>query len=1001
MDRKFVVDKEINLNDYDFLETKIYAKSLTEIIKNTEKNKVFTVGLFGSWGTGKSSIVKTSQNDFNENKVKFVIYDAWQYCNDSFRRMFLRKLKDELKYESTDLMRKFYENESVDVGYKYKLSSTRLCFIIAGLILLLLFFNTIPLDPDFKFTAYSTVTLLGLLIGIISGAFHQLKIGVIKPHFFAPEQFEDCFSEIASYSLKDINCIDRVARWVIGNNAIRNLEKLVIVIDNIDRCSNDVAYNLLTDIKTFLTSKDHNIVFVIPVDDEALRKHIISENKESDNNKDKEEFLRKFFNAVIRIKPYGETDMFAFAKKISERAGLNLKNETINLAAKEYSKNPRRVIQLFNNLLVEFTLYENYDFVQENETLICAILILREEFDTYYKKVIDSPKMLIDWKPQDEKTASMAEFNRFVRIIHNTIDTIELPVLNQILTNSSSFFTSEIKDAIDTYNIKILIDIFVENRNLIIDYVINQMEFAVKNDLIKKELTGLFEIICELNKVFPLEKQENKRILEKSDGSFEIIITNCKLYNELCIYSINLKNQGFSLLQNTIISMVLDKPEEKGNYWKLLFNAIIRNLQDKITSEKLNNLFTAQYQLVDESIELSPAQWEYLISNEFVQQRIIALSEINQDEEDFEMVKSIFENKKNVSVDTYGAFFIKTVELVGEIRGKTYEELTNILKFTNSIIGLIPNGKLTEEPKALLELIINDRNIPHPSYPNTPQHDSKLNFITESLDKQINISDLITFAIDIYRVTNNKTATDILIKKIMEKNRKEINEKLIIMINQGFTLSPILKLIFQDNDYENINTIVLLKHCFNSKDNKNKYCLTDEDVTKKLDEIFDYAFENKTGTAFELLESLLEQQRYKDILTDLIVNKESTIINDLPVIFLELALNSFNEGNYNDYCDNFDFLFVLASRGSISQKMLVLKLLIEKIDNKNDVDKVINIIELIDNIYEVDPDGLLSTHLSKYKRENKESLSDESKKQLEKILKKLRAEAKSDEKNNE
>jgi hypothetical protein len=52
--------------------------------------------------------------------MKFVTYDAWQYVNDSFRRMFLLKLREELKYEETDLMKKFYENESTDIGETYK-----------------------------------------------------------------------------------------------------------------------------------------------------------------------------------------------------------------------------------------------------------------------------------------------------------------------------------------------------------------------------------------------------------------------------------------------------------------------------------------------------------------------------------------------------------------------------------------------------------------------------------------------------------------------------------------------------------------------------------------------------------------------------------------------------------------------------------------------------------------------------------------------------------------
>lgn len=205
--KKFIIDREINLNDYDFLKTKIYSDNLKKIIEKTEKDKVFTIGLFGGWGTGKSSIIETSKQDVEKsnNKIKFITYDAWQYVNDSFRRMFLRKLREDLKYEETDLMKKFYENESTDIGNKYQLSPTRLAFILGGLCLLLAIITFIPFKFEYKFPIYAIFTLLGLLITIISGAFQQLKISVTKPHLFAPEQFEECFKEIVSNSLSKTN----------------------------------------------------------------------------------------------------------------------------------------------------------------------------------------------------------------------------------------------------------------------------------------------------------------------------------------------------------------------------------------------------------------------------------------------------------------------------------------------------------------------------------------------------------------------------------------------------------------------------------------------------------------------------------------------------------------------------------------------------------------------------------------------------------------------------
>ena len=96
----FIPDEEIDLNTEDLLETKTYANTLKEMILSSAPK--CTIGLFGRWGTGKSSIIKTVKEELeNEEyetnqKIKFIIYDAWKYSGDSFRRTFILRLQEEL-----------------------------------------------------------------------------------------------------------------------------------------------------------------------------------------------------------------------------------------------------------------------------------------------------------------------------------------------------------------------------------------------------------------------------------------------------------------------------------------------------------------------------------------------------------------------------------------------------------------------------------------------------------------------------------------------------------------------------------------------------------------------------------------------------------------------------------------------------------------------------------------------------------------------------------------
>lgn len=992
---KFIIDQEINLNNSDFLKTKVYADNLSKIIKNTVENKVFTIGLFGNWGTGKSSIVRTSQEQIeNENKrIKFVTYDAWQYVNDSFRRMFLRKLREDLKYEETDLMKRFYENESMDIGNKYQISATKLSWILGGLILLLLILTFIPIEIDYKLPIYSFFTLLGLLITIISGAFHQLKISVSKPHFFAPEQFEECFKEIVTNSLSKRN---NILKWVKGDKSIQNLERLVIVIDNIDRCSSDVAYNLLTDIKTFFSSEPYSIVFIIPVDDNALKKHIIKSNHDiSLCHQESEEFLRKFFNVTLRIKPYNETDLFYFAEQIAMKSNLKLKPETINIASKEYAKSPRRIIQLFNNLLVEKNF--DIDFSEKNETLICCILIIREEYPEYFDAILNSPKVFNEreYNTKDEK------LKRFIRIAQTAIGNVRINDLNRILTNTHNQFINipiDIKDAIDTFDFEKVLNVWENEKQSISSYILDRLSNSVKNNLIETDLVAYFDLLTNINAVFPFNDVLSKRIDEKVQPYLSILITKTLNHDNLCRYALLREQQKASSIKNTLIEESKRlKDQQKGEYWEKLFKAILNNFKDKKTALELSPTFDFYHNYFDE-IELSEEQIEHLFSDTYVQERIADLPTDNNEEivlnvesNEYKKLKWIFENKKNISEDAYSHFFAKVIGKRNDdsrMRDKTNEDILNLLLFVNPILSLIPNNKLKKQPETLYSLITGYRKISHPSYRNDSRYDSQISFIDESLANNKYLQEIIDFVINIYRISNNETNTKDEINKILKV--KNIDNIFVSLIETDLDLHPILDIVFEAaREFDKPESLFVLGHCF-IQQKGDSYLILDEKANKKLDELLIYAQAEDSKEVYSLLELLIKKERYSDLLKKIIIDKDSDFINSLPNNLFRLAIGSFNKNNYKDYSNNFDFMSSIIQHGSKNQKHFVVQILIEKLDNNEDIDNSLRLIESMTNIPSFDESGLILSHLDSFKRQNKETLDNETLSRVNKLIKKLK-----------
>lgn len=1001
MKNKFIIDKEIDLNESDFLNTKIYADNLSKIINNAEANKVFTIGLFGNWGTGKSSITKTAQQNFDEKKIKFVTYDAWQYVNDSFRRMFLLKFREELKYEDTDLMKKFYLNESTDVGETYKfnwknipVSIIVLFVLFIGFVISLSFVDQDSWKAGLIISA--TISFASLVYTIFQGLILKLKISITKPHFFAPEQFEECFKEIVSNSLSKSN---KALKWVKSNNSIQNLEKLVIVIDNIDRCSNEVAYNLLTDIKTFFGTIPYSIVFVIPVDDEALKKHIINNSKiDLDCDKEKEEFLRKFFNVTLRIKPYGETDMYSFAKLICNKSGIVFKPETINVASKEYAKNPRRIIQLFNNLLAEMNYYET-DFNQRNETLICCILIIREEYPKYYDQLINSPKIF-----NEEYQGKEENVKRFIRIAQTALGKVEISDLSKVLTNSYHQFDNiavDVKDAIETFNSEKIVSIWNEEKENISNYIFYRIDNAIKNLLIETELIAYFDLLAYINNEFSIEPHLAKRIDERIQPYFSIVISKTKNHENLCKYALLRDSQMDSKVKFAIIDDCKRlENQAKDSYWKSLFNASLKIFQDKNTSNDLSSTFTIYHNDVEIS-DFSEEQFNHLFSNKYIQDCIMVLplddnGEILLDSKTRQYLKIewLFKNKKNIDADSYAHLFARIIGKNNDdsrMRGKSMDEIANIVNFINPLLELIPDKRMNEQPQTLYGLIVNDRKIVRPEYNNQgnwwnqPSWFTQQNFIDECITMNNYIQEISNFLINIYRITDNKTSIKTELNKLLKNH--SLNTQFMQLVEKGFTLKPILHLIFgRINNYDNLESIKLLSHCFTSRSTE----ITTEKAKTKLDDLLNYAHTNNSADVFALLETLTTQEAYLNLLTNLIIEKDSSFVNSLPTQFLKLAINSFKKDSYINFADNFEFLSVIIQKGNNTQKGYVVKILTAKLDTNQDIQHVLDLINSMENISLFDKSGLLYSHLDNYQHQNKEMISTELDDKITKLKKKLK-----------
>ena len=84
------------------------AGTIFELLKNAEPP--FTIGLYGKWGVGKTTIASLVKELACNNGFKCLFFDAWKYERDSLRRQFL-----------IELDRQIFNKR---LGYKEKLNQT-------------------------------------------------------------------------------------------------------------------------------------------------------------------------------------------------------------------------------------------------------------------------------------------------------------------------------------------------------------------------------------------------------------------------------------------------------------------------------------------------------------------------------------------------------------------------------------------------------------------------------------------------------------------------------------------------------------------------------------------------------------------------------------------------------------------------------------------------------------------------------------------------------------
>lgn len=618
---KYYIDSSyVNLNEKDYLENYIYSNELSNKINNYFKSDIknpLYIGVIGSWGSGKTSIVETSLGKFDKDTVIYR-YDAWKYEGDSFRRSFIQNVlyqsvkKYDLKETNKtykEVSESLYEDFSISsnsIIERFRLSLKKdkklsiISIIIIVLISAILTIMGIYYICHNKISLGCLMTFLGTLITLLGtmGIFDIFYSTIVysKSKMFSSEQFYNSFTDI----LNAVKC-----------------DRNIILIDNLDRCNGSGLKETLNTIKGFyvendeLKLKNEKIVFIIPLDIDSL---------EEAYKKNKIYYLDKIFDDMIYIKQKYNTDKLDFINRIlNEYPDIH---ELISQSSKSIIINsvintPREIIKIINDYVTEYNILLNkngIEFAQNEKNrsyLMKSVIIKRLYYDFYQLAYNDLERYIgIEMNPSLEDEYLNDKNNNELRhflIINKSINpTNYYDFYQNQHVKSYNQVPNSIKTSIMEHDIKSILE--YEEKNKVIDYYDNIYDDIANGfwnpNILNKYITliGLYKnkyfneselnkIMNSWNKVF-----SNKKFDELNYENVNII----GFENELVFGSEMYKSQKFNM---NILNWIKDnsyKCENESEKNEKLSKWIMKN----------NNI-----ELNEEYSELLDSYCDYLLNN--------------------------------------------------------------------------------------------------------------------------------------------------------------------------------------------------------------------------------------------------------------------------------------------------------------------------------------------------------------------------------------------------
>ena len=282
----YLSDEPINQDSNQFAIHKVISDAIYSEIFRKHPSSNHRIALIGDWGTGKSTIVSFLEDKIyiNHNSVCYFSYDLWSHSGDLLRRNFLKELylcidnKLDINQKNDqrwiDLKSRIFSSSDTILSIEkndfspFFIIITLICFSYATLSCILNAIGALPGFNDYSRQFIPFITLFVTSIAAIHFCFIYIK-NSSKPSDFKTNIIHDLICSAAnkpdvkttkvtqsdflgsiSYEQYLIELLE-LSKTFLGNSF-----KLIVVLDNLDRLSEQNINDAWSSIQIFANQMD-------------------------------------------------------------------------------------------------------------------------------------------------------------------------------------------------------------------------------------------------------------------------------------------------------------------------------------------------------------------------------------------------------------------------------------------------------------------------------------------------------------------------------------------------------------------------------------------------------------------------------------------------------------------------------------------------------------------------------------------------------------------------